>query len=119
MKIVALSVLGAGLALTGNAAAYLPLVHHEAAATLTADAFGQALAGTANQFAGPERITNVHCVQPDPGDYMCSYAVVRRGRAECHLMQGSWSPDTLQIEVTLAGRTKRCATLRDAIRSLQ
>jgi hypothetical protein len=33
-------------------------------------------------------------------------------------MQGSWSQDTGEIDVTLAGRTRRCATLRDAVQSL-
>jgi hypothetical protein len=112
-------VVGAWLAFAGAAWGYLPLVYQEAESTLSAAAFGRALAGAANEFAGSKKIVNVHCVQGDPGNYMCSYAVVRRGgRLECHLMQGSWSQDTLQIEVTLAGRTKRCATLRDAVHSL-
>ena len=99
--------------------AYLPLVQTQTKTTLSPAAFGRALAGAANEFGGAGRIVNVHCVQGDPGNYMCSYAVQRRGRAlECHLMQGSWSQDTLEIEVTLAGRTKRCATLRDAVHSL-
>jgi hypothetical protein len=34
-------------------------------------------------------------------------------------MQGTWSPTTLQIKVTLAGRTQRCASLRDAVQSLR
>lgn len=112
-------VVGAWLTFAGATWAYLPLVHEAASATLSPAAFGRALAGAANEFAGSAKIVNVHCVQGDPGNYMCSYAVVRRGgRLECHLMQGSWSQDTLEIEVTLAGRTKRCATLRDAVHSL-
>ena len=119
MKIAALSVLVASLAFAGSAAAYFPLVPDAMDATMTADAFGRALAGAANEFQGSAKIANVHCVQGDPGDYMCSYAVVRRGgRIECHLMQGHWSSATMQIEVTLAGRTRRCATLRDAVHSL-
>ena len=110
---------GGWLTFAGAALAYLPFVHQQPEATLSPAAFGRALAGAANEFGGSAKIVNVHCVQGDPGNYMCSYAVQRRGgRLECHLMQGSWSEDTLEIEVTLAGRTKRCATLRDAVHSL-
>ena len=112
-------VVGAWLTFAGAAWAYLPFVRTAAEATLSPAAFGRALAGAANEFGGSAKIVNVHCVQGDPGNYMCSYAVLRRdGRLECHLMQGSWSEDTLEIQVTLAGRTKRCATLRDAVHSL-
>jgi hypothetical protein len=116
--IVAL-VIAAALTFAGAGWAYLPLVHDEATATLSPTAFGRALAGAANEFGGPAKIVNVHCVQGDPGNYMCSYAIERSGRRlECHLMQGSWSQDTGEIDVTLAGRTRRCATLRDAVQSL-
>jgi hypothetical protein len=112
-------VVGASLTLAGAAFAYLPFVYQTADATMSPADFGRALAGAANEVAGSAKIVNVHCVQGDPGNYMCSYAVQRRGgRFECHLMQGSWSQDTAAIEVTLAGRTKRCATLRDAVHSL-
>jgi hypothetical protein len=119
MKIAALCISVVSLALAGNAGAYLPLVREAAETTLSADAFGRALAGAANQFGGSAKIANVHCVQGDPGEYMCSYAVVRHGHVTCHLMQGRWSADTMQIEVLLAGRTARCSTLRDAVQSLQ
>lgn len=120
MKVALVTVVvGAWLAFAGAACAYFPLLQSAPEATMSADAFGRALAGAANEFGGPARIVNVHCVQGDPGNYMCSYGVLQRGkRLECHLMQGSWSQDTLQIEVTLSGRTRRCATLRDAVRSL-
>ena len=81
-------------------------------ATPTAAAFGEALAHTAS-------ITHTHCVQAAPGAYMCAYMLVRAGRQECHLMQGRWTPHaTSTITVTLAGRSRRCGTVRDAIRSL-
>ena len=88
--------------------------------TPTAAEFGRALMGTANQFGSDAKIARTHCVQAKPGRYMCSYAVVRKGRtAECHLMQGRWTPDAAStITVTLAGRTARCGSLRDAIQSL-
>jgi hypothetical protein len=88
--------------------------------TPTAAEFGRALMGTANQFGADAKIAHPDCVQAKPGRYMCSYAVVRAGRSECHIMQGRWTPDAAStITVTLAGRTQRCASLRDAIRSLR
>jgi hypothetical protein len=90
------------------------------ATTPTAAEFGRALAGTANQYGSDAKLARTHCVQAKPGRYMCSYAVVRQGRSECHLMQGRWTPDAAStITVTLAGRTGRCGSLRDAIQSLQ
>lgn len=88
--------------------------------TPTAAEFGRALAGTANQFGADAKILRPHCVQAKPGRYMCSYAVVRGSHSECHIMQGRWTPDAAStITVTLAGRTGRCGSLRDAIQSLQ
>lgn len=119
MKTLVVTLVAAGaLAFAGASWAYLPLARGAAAQTLSAQAFARALAGTANEFRSAAKIVNVHCVQGYPGDYMCSYAVLRRGRTECHLMQGRWSPETGEIDVLLAGRTKRCATLRDAVHSL-
>lgn len=67
------------------------------------------------------RIGHTHCVQPVPGRYMCSYALSRPGRPlECHLMQARWTPRSAStITVTLAGRTSRCGSLREAIASLR
>lgn len=99
-----------------HAAAYVLV----AATTPTAAEFGRALAGTANQYGSDAKLTRTHCVQAKPGRYMCSYAVVRKGHSECHIMQGRWTPDAAStITVTLAGRTGRCGSLRDAIQSLQ
>jgi hypothetical protein len=66
------------------------------------------------------RIGHAHCVQAAPGHYMCSYALVRPGRPlECHIMQALWTPRRAStITVTLAGRTARCGSLREAIASL-
>jgi hypothetical protein len=90
-----------------------------AANTPSAVDFGRALMGTANQYGADARIARPHCVQAKPGRYMCSYAVVRGARSECHIMQGRWTPDAAStITVTLAGRTARCNSLRDAIQSL-
>jgi hypothetical protein len=69
----------------------------------------------------PVRITRARCVQGAPGHYMCSYMLTRPGRPpECHLMQARWTPLALStITVTLAGRTSRCGSLREAIASLR
>src|SRR5689334_14752923 len=87
-------------------------VHRQQGAMPTAAAFGEALAATAS-------ITRTHCVEAKPGAYMCAYTLVRAGRSECHLMQGRWTPRARStITVTLAGRTRRCGTVREAIHSL-
>lgn len=51
----------------GRPRPYLPFVHQEAETTLSAAAFGRALAGAANEFGGSAKIVNVHCVRGDPG----------------------------------------------------
>ena len=86
--------------------------------------FAHAFVGAANQYAEvtghPARINQPDCVQAAPGRYMCSYAVVKPGTAkECHLIQARWTPhEASTITVTLAGRTTRCRSLREAISSL-
>ena len=67
------------------------------------------------------RLTDVDCVQASSVDYMCSYAVTSRGRSRsCHLMQARWTPNSASLyTVTLAGRVKKCGTLREALRSLR
>ena len=66
------------------------------------------------------RVGRADCVQAASGHYMCSYAVTRPGRTdECHLMQARWTPHRAStITVTLAGRTRRCESLRGALQSL-
>jgi len=106
-------------------------VHH--AARLSASAldsppsaseFAVEVVGTTTAYANANgekaRIANVSCVQASSGHYMCSYAVVRPGRArECHLMQAIWTPNRASTyTVTLAGRTHACGTVREAVRSL-
>jgi len=86
--------------------------HRHRIATPTALEFGDALAQTGS-------ITHIHCVQAAPGAYMCAYTALRAGRPECHLMQGRWTPHaTSTITVTLAGRSRHCRTVRQAIQSL-
>jgi hypothetical protein len=86
-----------------------------------ADVFVMATNGYAQTHRGAGmRFSNVHCVQGSPGHYMCSYTADGSGRVhECHLVQAQWTPGRAStVTVTLAGRVKRCRTLRDAIRSL-
>jgi hypothetical protein len=86
--------------------------HRQRTATPTALEFGDALTQTGS-------ITHIHCVQAAPGAYMCAYTVLRAGHPECHLMQGRWTPHAAStITVTLAGRSRRCGTVRQAIQSL-
>jgi hypothetical protein len=86
--------------------------HRQRTATPTALEFGDALTQTGS-------ITHIHCVQAAPGAYMCAYTVLRAGHSECHLMQGRWTPHAAStITVTLAGRSRRCGTVRQAIQSL-
>jgi hypothetical protein len=98
--------------------------HATAGDVPSARKFARILAGSSNQYgkehAAPERIRRVHCVPGSPGDYMCSYVVVRSGaQSECHLIQARWTPDAASTyTVTLSGRTARCRTLRDALDSL-
>ena len=81
--------------------------------------------GTTNQFAkdhgDPTRIAQADCVQAAPGRYMCSYAAQKPGAPKtCHVMQARWTPDAAStFTVTLAGRTKECGSLRQALSSLQ
>jgi hypothetical protein len=86
--------------------------------------FAHAFVELANGFAQANgdfaRVAHADCVQASPGRYMCSYAVSRPGRTdECHLMQARWTPERAStITVTLAGRTRRCESLRGALQSL-
>jgi hypothetical protein len=91
----------------------------------SADEFADLFTGTANHYAtvngDPVRLVNADCVQASPGHYMCSYAAERPGRARrCHVMQARWTPNgASSFKVTLAGRSLRCGSLREALRSLR
>jgi hypothetical protein len=86
--------------------------------------FADVMVSTTNAYAGAHadasRVSHADCVEAARGRYMCSYkAITADGRVECHLMQAKWTPwSTSSFTVTLAGRVKRCATLRDALQSL-
>jgi hypothetical protein len=86
--------------------------------------FAHDFLGVSNQFAREHgeavRFSAADCVQASPGHYMCSYRIARRGRAsECHVMQARWTPDAAStFTITLAGRTARCGSLREALHSL-
>jgi hypothetical protein len=75
----------------------------------------------ASAHGDPRRIERPDCVEPVSGHYMCSYAVRIPGDAAgCHLMQARWTPERASIfTVTLAGRTRSCRSLQDALHSLR
>jgi hypothetical protein len=120
------AVLLAGLALAGTALAAPPErpASSRTAAAPTAAGFAFVFVSTANAYArahgDPARIADPDCVEAARGRYMCSYRALRPGKsAGCHLMQARWTPELASsYTVTLAGRVKRCATLREALRSL-
>jgi hypothetical protein len=94
-----------------------------APAAPSAGKFSAEFIGVTNQYAREHgsvaRAGHAHCVQAAPGRYMCAYAVTRNGRSTCHLMQARWTPAAAStITITLAGTTARCATLREAIHTL-
>jgi hypothetical protein len=96
----------------------------QARETPSAMQFAHYFVGVTNKHASEHgdgaRVGNAHCVKAAPGRYMCSYLVTAKGVRTCHLMQAQWTPERPSaITVTLAGRTSRCRTLRDAIQSLR
>jgi len=94
-----------------------------ASAIPSASQFAHDLVGVTNAYAQKNGdgavIGDAQCVTPAPGQYMCSYRATVHGTTTCHLMQAKWTPTSpSSITVTLAGRTNRCGTLREAIQSL-
>lgn len=94
-----------------------------ARATPSAAEFAAQFIGVTNQYAKEHgdtaQVGHAHCVQAAAGHYMCSYTVTKNETSTCHLMQARWTPGRASmITVTLAGRTARCTTLKEAIRSL-
>jgi len=92
----------------------------------TATEFADEFVGVTNQHAkengDPARLARADCAQAARGRYMCSYAVEKPGApATCHIMQARWTSARLtsSFTVTLAGRTRKCGSLREAIRTLQ
>ena len=87
--------------------------------------FARQFVGVTNEYAKTHgdraQLSDADCVQASPGHYMCSYAVTTPSRPrECHIMQAVWTPDqTSTFTVTLSGRSDRCGSLREALRSLK
>jgi hypothetical protein len=89
-----------------------------------ASGFAAVLVTSTTQYAKENgaslKVERADCVEPAPGRYMCSYAL--RGLPSidgCHLMQARWTPSGSSLfTVTLAGRTRSCASLSDALHSL-
>jgi len=109
-----------GIAAPAATAADMPV------APPTASGFAALFVSSTTAYAkahgDPKRIVQPHCVEPVRGRYMCSYEVRVPGGAGagCHLMQARWTPERASIfTVTLAGRTRSCRSLRDALHSLR
>jgi hypothetical protein len=89
----------------------------------SASGFAAVLASSTTQYAQENgaslKVERADCVEPVPGRYMCSYALRGPSGAECHLMQARWTPARVSLfTVTLAGRTRSCASRSDALHSL-
>jgi hypothetical protein len=90
----------------------------------SASGFAAVLVTSTNQYAeengASSKVERADCVEPVPGRYMCSYALRDpSGTFTCHLMQARWTPAGSSLfTVTLAGRTRSCANLSDALHSL-
>jgi hypothetical protein len=99
--------------------------HHKLAAPPSAAEFARDLVGVTDgytqQHHGDRRVTGAHCVEAARGRYMCAYSVVRAGATpECHLMQARWTPALAStFTVTLAGRTAKCGSVREAVSTLK
>jgi hypothetical protein len=68
------------------------------------------------------RIVQPDCVEAARGRYMCSYREIRMpgDPGRCHLLQARWTPERASLyTVTLAGRTRSCRSLKDALHSLR
>jgi len=102
----------------------VPTVHAAHTKPPSAAEFGKIFTATANAYASAHhdgrRVSRPHCVQAAPGRYMCAYlAFTPANGPQCHLMQARWTPTAAStITVTLSGRTQRCGSVREAIRSL-
>jgi hypothetical protein len=125
--VIRIGLVVAALAFAGSSAAATPPhrpASSSAASAPSADGFAFVFVSTVNAYArahgDPARAAHPDCVEAAQGRYMCSYTTLRPGRrAHCHLMQARWSPELASsYTVTLAGRVKRCGTLREALRSL-
>ena len=108
----------------GAALLTVPAVHSAPAKPPSAAAFGKLFVATANAYAvahhDGRRLSRPRCVQASRGHYMCAYLAFTPAQgAQCHLMQARWTPTLPStITVTLSGRTRRCGSVREAIRSL-
>jgi hypothetical protein len=108
----------------GAALLAAPATHVAPAKPPSAAEFGKLFVATANAYASVHhdgrRLSHASCVEAARGQYMCAYLAVAPARgAQCHLMQARWTPAAAStITVTLSGRTRRCGSVREAIRSL-
>jgi hypothetical protein len=91
----------------------------------SASGFAALLVSSTAEYArahgDPRRIVRPDCVEAARGRYMCSYKEIRMpgDPGRCHLMQARWTPERASLfTVTLAGRTRSCRSLQDALHSL-
>jgi hypothetical protein len=121
--LIACATAGATYALADRPARADKPARVKADAAPTAAEFAIDFVGLANHYAAmhndPRRLSGADCVEASKGHYMCSYAVTRPAAAkECHLIQVRWTPtQPRSFTITLSGRTARCGSLREAIRS--
>jgi hypothetical protein len=128
LVLIVLCALGA-LTLVSAATAARALPGQPAAAAAaqapSAASFAQQFLSLANAYAqanrDAHRFSRADCVSPARGRYMCSYATTNAGqREQCHIMQAKWTPNAAStFTITLSGRTARCGSLREALRSLR
>ncbi len=116
------------LACVISAASYAVIAPHHAAASPDPETIPPAplftklfihVADTAAEHG--EHVVRPHCDDAGGGHFICAYTVVSLdGAEECHLMQAKWTPESEDLfEITLAGRTGRCSSIRAAVNSLQ
>lgn len=91
----------------------------------SASGFAAVLVSSTTAYAkahgDPRRIVRPDCVEAARGRYMCSYLEIRMpgDPGRCHLLQARWTPERASsFTVTLAGRTRSCRSLHDALHSL-
>jgi hypothetical protein len=118
MKVLVVTTLAFGITAPSAMAAATPAP--------SASGFAAVLVSSTTAYAkahgDPRRIMRPDCVEAARGLYMCSYLEIRMpgDPGRCHLLQARWTPERASsFTVTLAGRTRSCRSLTDALHSLR
>jgi hypothetical protein len=118
MKVLVVTTLALGITAPSAMAAATPAP--------SASGFAAVLVSSTTAYAkahgDPRRIMRPDCVEAARGRYMCSYLEIRMpgDPGRCHLLQARWTPERASsFTVTLAGRTRSCRSLTDALHSLR